>query len=87
MAGAGAIVTDNIKDFPVRRLPTGLEVLRPAAFAENTVALDPVRAQAAVTAIAERSGRRGSSRTVDEILGTLVERYHFDAAVALIRAT
>lgn len=87
VAGAGAIVTDNIKDFPVRRLPAGLEVLRPAVFAENTVALDPVRAHAAVTALAERSGGRGPSRTVDEILGTLVERYHLDAAVALIRAT
>lgn len=87
VGGAGAIITDNVRDFPAHRFPAGLEVLTPAAFAESTVALDPLRAVTAVTAIARRSGRKGPSRTVEEILGALVERYHMDAAVALIRAT
>lgn len=61
----GAIVTDNTKDFPIQGMRAGLEVVRPSVFAENTVALDPGRAHAAVTALAERApaGRVRSSRS------------------------
>ena len=87
VAGAGAIITLNIKDFPAARLPAGLETLTPAQFALNTVSLDPVRARQAIRSIARRSGRRGPPRTVDELLDLLAARYHFDDAVDLLRST
>lgn len=59
IAGAGAIVTHNTKDFPASKLPAGVEVISPREFAANTVAVDPFRARAAIVAIAARSGRRG----------------------------
>jgi hypothetical protein len=43
-------------------VPTGIQVVTPADFAENTVAVDPVRAMRAVAQIASRSGRRFSRR-------------------------
>lgn len=55
-------------------------MLKPAASAESTVALNPVRARVAVTAMAR------SRRTLKEVLETLVESYNMDAAVTLIRA-
>ena len=48
VAGAGAIITLNTKDFPAALLPVGLETLRPAEFAANTVSLDPHRALHAI---------------------------------------
>jgi predicted nucleic acid-binding protein len=59
VAGAGAIVTYNERDFPPARLPAGIQVLAPQEFAANTVALDPIRARAAIGAIVERSGNPG----------------------------
>lgn len=87
VAGAGAIITHNKKDFPQVTLPAGIQVLSPQEFAANTVALDPIRAQAAITAIIERSGRRGPHVTEAEILEVLVTRYGMDRAVELIRET
>lgn len=85
VAGAGAIVTLNLKDFPAARLPAGIETLTPSQFAVNTISLDPPRALAAVRVIARRSGRRGPARTVDDILDILVTRYHFADAVEVLR--
>ncbi|WP_432981615.1 PIN domain-containing protein [Dactylosporangium sp. CA-233914] len=85
VAGAGAVVTANVKDFPASRLPLGIEVLPPSEFAANTVALDPVRAANALSAIAQRSGKRGPERTVDQVLDALVSRYHMDQVAAIFR--
>ncbi len=63
VAGAGAIVTDNMKHFPQPELPTGIEAISPAEFAANTVAVDPIRARVAVASIATRSGRKGPHLT------------------------
>jgi len=82
VGGAGAIVTHNAKDFPFSRLPSGLDVLSPKKFAENTVALSPARARAAVDAIARRSGVNGRSMTTLDIL---TQRYGMDQAAELIR--
>lgn len=75
VAGAGVIVTHNHRDFPEDRLPGGFQVLPPSEFAANTVALDPLRARAAIAAIAARSGNRGPRLGGKEILDNLVDRY------------
>ncbi|WNV90377.1 PIN domain-containing protein [Umezawaea sp. Da 62-37] len=85
VGGAGAIVTHNVKDFPEALVPKGIQVLLPSQFAADTVALSPTVALIAVEAIASRSGRFGSSRSVPEILDTIDERYGMTQAVALIR--
>jgi hypothetical protein len=85
VGGAGAIVTHNVKDFPEALVPKGIQVLLPSQFAADTVALSPTVALTAVEAIANRSGRFGSSRSVPEILDTIDERYGMTQAVELIR--
>ena len=86
VGGAGVIVTHNVKDFPRERLPPDIEVQRPADFAHTTVSLNPAAARRALEHIANRSGRRGSVRTVDGLLALLEGRYGFTDAVAAIRA-
>lgn len=87
VAGAGAIITLNLKDFPADRLPHGIETLSPAQFAFNTVSLDPHRALQAIGKIAGRSGHHGPTRTVDELLDLLAARYHFHHAVEALRSS
>lgn len=60
-------------------------VVKPADFAENTVAVDPVRAYEAVVQIASRSGARWPRMTEQQILHLLVERYAMRGAVDLLR--
>jgi hypothetical protein len=86
VGGAGAIVTLNTKDFPSARVPTRIEVIKPAAFAMNTVCLDPRTALRAVNEIAARTGAKGPKRTVDELLDQLVQLYGMNQAVGEIRA-
>lgn len=84
-AGAVAIVTANLKDFPASKLPDALEVLAPFEFALNTVSLDPRRALPAVQTIADRSGRIGAAWTVPDVLNRLQARYGMGEAVELLR--
>lgn len=86
VAGAGAIVTLNLKDFPTDRLPVGIQMLTPAQFATDTVSLDPPRALGAIRRIAHRSGRSRPSQTVDELLDVLATRCHLHDAVDLLRS-
>jgi PIN domain len=83
-AGAGVIVTHNLKDFPADKLPRGIDALAPRQFAENTVALNPGRAWAALDKIASRSGRHGPSLTTFAILELLESRYGMHEAVGLL---
>jgi predicted nucleic acid-binding protein len=85
VAGAGAIVTHNIKDFPQSKIPNGTAVISPIEFAANTVELDPLRALDAVAAIAARSGRNGPPVTPDDVLDTLVKRYKMTYAIRIMR--
>lgn len=84
IAGAGAIVTENLKDFPAAKIPPGMQVLSAREFAKYTVALNPRYALAAVQKIASRSGRYGATLTVEEILDTLRDRYGMSEAVEMI---
>lgn len=86
VAGAGAIITLNTKDFPAPLLPFGLETLRPAEFAASTVSLDPQRALHAISTIAGRTGTHGAARSVSEVLDLLISRYGFDDAVEQLRS-
>jgi len=86
VAGAGAIITLNLKDFPAERLPHGIQALSPAQFAFNTVSLDPHRALQAIRQIANRSGHHGSTRTIDDLLDLLAARSQFHDATDVLRA-
>ncbi|WP_231950785.1 hypothetical protein [Allokutzneria albata] len=79
------MVTHNVKDFPQHLLPAGIDVLSPQRFAADTVALNPAQALVAVTAIADRSGRRGCPRSGAEIMDRLETVYRMTAAAALLR--
>lgn len=86
VAGAGAIVTHNTRDFPQSKLPSGIEVISPVEFAANTVAVDPIRAKVAVSAMATRSGRWGPVMGEEQILNILAERHGMTRAVEIMRA-
>lgn len=62
-----------------------IQVLRPADFLLNTVAVDPVGSMNAVVAMSNRLGRRGRAMTPDEVLDTLASRYNLHEVVAFIR--
>lgn len=86
VGGAGAIVTDNADDLPQDLMPNGIDVLPPAEFALNTMALDPASGLRALREIARRSGANGRPvRTVDGLLVILEDRYGMSDAVELIR--
>ena len=85
VGGAAAIVTANFADFPAERLPSALQVLAASDFALATVSLDPRTALRAVARISARTGQKGPKRSVEEILGFLVERYALGGAVDLLR--
>jgi len=85
VAGAGAIVTHNLKHFPCDRLPSEIEALPPNEFAANTVSLDPIRARAAVSAISARSGRQGPHLTEEQVLDAIAARYDMTAVVQVLR--
>ncbi|MGN7977461.1 PIN domain-containing protein [Microbacterium sp. 22195] len=84
IAGAGVIVTENLRDFPADKIPPSIQVLAAKEFAKNTVALNPRYALAAVQEIASRSGRHGATLTVEAILTTLRDRYGLVEAVDMM---
>ncbi len=86
VAGAGALVTSNLKHFPVDKVPAAVAVIAPAPFALDTVSIAPARAMAAVEAIAARSGSAGRPhRSVEDILDHLEHVYKMTAAIHIMR--
>ncbi|MFE7719973.1 PIN domain-containing protein [Nocardia rhizosphaerihabitans] len=83
VGGADAIVTDNLRDFPVARLPEGISVRSAAEFAADTVAVAPDIARYAVEVMLRRY--RNPPVTVEEAMSLLASRYHMDEAVELLR--
>jgi hypothetical protein len=84
VGGAGAIVTGNLKDFPNAKVPKHIQVLSPAEFAADTVAVSPDAALRAVRAMASKYS--APRLTIEEVLNRLVLRYALTDAVELIRA-
>lgn len=84
IAGAGVIVTENVKHFPAVTLPPGMQILTAREFLKNTVALNPPHALAAVREIAKRSGRHGPALVESEILEILRDRYRLVEAVDMM---
>lgn len=73
IGGAGAIVTENLKDFPLDEVPSHIQVITAPEFAANTADVDPARAAAALHQIAAR--HKNPPGTAAELLATLVDRY------------
>ena len=84
VGGAGAIVTGNLKDFPIARIPAHIKVLSPAEFAADTVSVSPDVALRALQTMASRYS--APPLTPEDILSQLVQRYVMTEAVELIRA-
>ena len=84
VGGAGAILTDNLKDFPIAKIPAHIKVLSPSAFAADTVSVSPDVALQAVETVASRYS--APPLTTEEILNRLVQQYRMTEAVELIRA-
>ena len=80
--GAGAIVTENLKDFPERCLPRGIQMLVARDFAADAVAVSPERALRAVSRMSSR--RRCPPESVDDLLLVLRERYGMDEAATML---
>jgi predicted nucleic acid-binding protein len=73
VGNAGAIVTDNLKDFPPAKVPSHINVITGREFAENTADVNPEAAVRALVAISTR--HKLTPRTPRELLGLLVSRY------------
>ncbi|AOY73081.1 hypothetical protein [Paenarthrobacter ureafaciens] len=85
VGGAGSIVTANFRDFPVDKIPSGIQIVSAKDFAYETVSLRPDLGVAAIQAMASRSGTRHAEQSAMEILDTLDRLYCLKAATSLIR--
>lgn len=85
IGGAGAIVTENLKDFPLALVPDGIEIVQPAMFALNAVELGPDIAHRALEGMVTRSGTKGPPRSKTDLLDILENTYGMNEAVELLR--
>ena len=83
VGGAGAIVTENLKDFPASAIPAGIQVIKARDFAHDAVSLSPVTAARALTKISSRYSN--PPREPHEVLDIIETRYTMSAAAELIR--
>ncbi|HTY31266.1 PIN domain-containing protein [Mycobacterium sp.] len=83
VGGAGAIVTENLRDFPLAKIPPHIKLLSSAEFAADPVSVSPDVALRAVQTMAARYA--APALTTDDILNRLVQRYELTEAVELIR--
>jgi hypothetical protein len=85
VARAGVIVTENLRHFPVARLPNGLQALTAVQFAYSTVGVDPGLAVRAIAEISRRSGHQDPRLTIPEIPDRLDTTYGMHDSTALQR--
>lgn len=73
VGNAGAIVTDNLADFPREKVPSNIKVIPGREFAEDTAEVNP---ESAVRALIEISKRHHKTpQTPRELLDVLEARY------------
>lgn len=83
VGGAGAIVTDILKDFPLEIVPAHIKVLSGERFAANTADVDPERAARALCEMSLR--RKKTAQSPRELVDLLVKRYDMnDVAEAVL---
>ena len=82
VGGAGAIISDNLRDLPRDLVPKQIHILTGAQFAADTVSLSPTLAMAAISRISARY--KDPPRSVDELLD-LATRNGWNDAVTLVR--
>lgn len=86
MGGAEVIVTSNLRDFPVARLPDQIRAVPAKEFIHDTVRQHLTQACRAVIEICHRSGRHGPTLTTTEVLDTLADRYGMTDTAELLYA-
>lgn len=84
VGGAEAIVSDNIRDLPRGRVPAHIQVIKPADFAANTVAVSPDAAIRALKTMSSRYSNPPLSWT--EAFQILDSRYGMSEAVELMKS-
>ncbi|MDX2358705.1 PIN domain-containing protein [Dietzia sp. PP-33] len=83
IGGAEAIVSDNVSDLPRGRVPAQIQVIKPAVFVADTVAVSP---DAAVRALRTMIARRTNPpETLEYVLQVLEQRYGMVDAVEMMR--
>ena len=87
LAKAGAIVTENTKDFPRNRIPPPIKILSAREFCRDTVEMNPQLALKAVREMATRSGKYGPKLDDAAILDILEQRYDLKEVADIIRKT
>lgn len=73
VGGAGAIVTENFKDFPRDLVPAHIQIISVSEFAADTADVDPERAARALRELSSR--HESPHRTPEQLLDVLVSRY------------
>lgn len=85
VGGAGSIVTENFRDFPEDKIPSGIQIVSAKDFTYETVSMRPDLGVLAVQAMAGRSGRKHEEQSPTDILDTLERLYGLNATTSLIR--
>lgn len=79
------IVTENLRDFPLGRVPSGIRVGTAREFLLEVVEDRPDLGAEAVRQISSRSGRLHAAQPVEQILDSLDRLYGLEDVTALIR--
>lgn len=82
VGGAGAIVTENLRDFPPALVPSQIQVLSGSEFASNTADVDPEKAARALCMMSLR--RTKTAQTPRELVELLVSRYGMNDVAEIV---
>jgi predicted nucleic acid-binding protein len=84
MGGAGAIVTLNLRHFPLGVVPSQVQVLTPAEFLADNVSLHPDLARLALHEIATRRASKRAHVSPYEIAQVLARKYSLEKAMGYL---